>query len=287
MRNTLLAATFLIPITAIGPAFAQDVGGDIGGDVDIDISASDVDAGADVGGDVDADAGGDAGDVDAGGDVGVDVDAGAGDEGGDVDVDAGADAGAEGDADADAGNGGADANVTIGAEGGGDVTLTNDELMDVTVVTNDDVELGTVVGTTTGDDGATVLIIQRADGEGNIRIRATNAQQTEDGDIRVNYSEAEIQQRIAAETEARAGDDVCFFTEADYQGDSFCVGVGASFSQLTGNWNDNISSIQVAEGASVEVCLDAAYTGGCQTFNAATATLPEGWNDMISSFRTR
>lgn len=80
--------------------------------------------------------------------------------------------------------------------------------------------------------------------------------------------------------------EVCFYADFNYGGDAFCVTVGTSDNALGSQWNDRFSSIRVGGNASVEVCRDTGYQGGCATYRQNVAQLPSGQNDAISSYRT-
>ena len=78
---------------------------------------------------------------------------------------------------------------------------------------------------------------------------------------------------------------LCFFEDFNFQGASFCVGMGQSNPALGADWNDRISSIRVGEGAAIEVCLDNNFGGECTTYGQNVPRLPGNQNDAISSFR--
>lgn len=79
---------------------------------------------------------------------------------------------------------------------------------------------------------------------------------------------------------------VCFYDKANFAGKSFCVPVGVSQPSLPGNWDDRISSIEVLNGATVDVCTEEDSYGFCATFDKSRAKLPGKLNDDISSFET-
>ena len=50
--------------------------------------------------------------------------------------------------------------------------------------------------------------------------------------------------------------------------------------------NDQITSLQIPNGQTWEICVDVEYQGGCQTVSGSVADLRDvGWNDRISSMR--
>src|SRR5271156_985505 len=59
----------------------------------------------------------------------------------------------------------------------------------------------------------------------------------------------------------------CFFTNAGFGGNRFCVRRGDRLPSLPGNFGDNISSIQLFGGARVVVLNDRNFSGGSQGFH--------------------
>jgi uncharacterized protein YraI len=83
-----------------------------------------------------------------------------------------------------------------------------------------------------------------------------------------------------------APNEVCFYSEFNYQGDGFCVTMGQSNPALAADWIDRISSLRVGATASVEACTDLEFTGVCALFLEDIDQLPPNFNDAIASFRT-
>lgn len=90
----------------------------------------------------------------------------------------------------------------------------------------------------------------------------------------------------------RAG--ACFFTDAGFRGDRFCVVRGDRLDRLPGNFGDNISSIQLFGNARVMVFNDRNFTGGSDEFRRSVADLRNRrfrgghtWNNRISSLMVR
>lgn len=79
---------------------------------------------------------------------------------------------------------------------------------------------------------------------------------------------------------------VCFFDKTNYAGKSFCVPAGTVADSLPGNWDDRISSIQVLNGATVDVCSEEDAYGYCATYTKSRPTLPGQINNDISSYET-
>lgn len=79
---------------------------------------------------------------------------------------------------------------------------------------------------------------------------------------------------------------VCFFEDVNYRGDSFCLRPGQSLRTL-GNWNDEISSINVSGSAEALVCEDTRYNGRCVVVSRDIRDLGRRGNDRISSIKVR
>jgi hypothetical protein len=79
-------------------------------------------------------------------------------------------------------------------------------------------------------------------------------------------------------------DGVCFYTDENYRGESYCVGAGDSRRNLEGRINDRFSSVQVFNGAQVVVFQDENFGGPRTTFTGNIPNL-RTWNDRISSFQ--
>ena len=76
----------------------------------------------------------------------------------------------------------------------------------------------------------------------------------------------------------------CFYTDADYRGEQFCVNSNESQRNLGERYNDRISSIQIFGRAQVTVYQDENFNGSRQTFRQDVPNLRD-WNDRISSFQ--
>lgn len=86
----------------------------------------------------------------------------------------------------------------------------------------------------------------------------------------------------------------CFFTDAGFRGNRFCVSRGDRLDRLPGNFGDNISSIQVFGRAKVVVFNDRNFRGGRGEFRTSIADLRtqpfrdgHTWNNRISSLIVR
>lgn len=90
----------------------------------------------------------------------------------------------------------------------------------------------------------------------------------------------------------RAG--ACFFTDAGFQGNRFCVNRGDRLDALPGDFGDNISSIQVFGRSRVVVFNDRNFRGGGQEIGRSIGDLRavpfrdgHTWNNRISSVIVR
>jgi peptidase inhibitor family I36 len=78
----------------------------------------------------------------------------------------------------------------------------------------------------------------------------------------------------------------CFFRDANFEGDYFCVKAGRDYSSLSSGMNDQISSIQIFGAAEVTVFQDGRFEGRSARFRGDVRNLrDEGWNDRLSSLR--
>ena len=90
----------------------------------------------------------------------------------------------------------------------------------------------------------------------------------------------------------RAG--ACFFKEAGFQGDRFCITRGDKLDSLPGNFGDNISSMQLFGNVRATVFNDRGFRGGKQEFRRSVSDLRNErfrdghtWNNRISSMMVR
>ncbi len=84
----------------------------------------------------------------------------------------------------------------------------------------------------------------------------------------------------------RAG--ACFYQNANFGGDYFCIQAGDEYDQMPEGLNDRISSIRLFGDASVVVYRNPNFSGRNSRFNDDIRNLQsEGWNDTISSIRVR
>jgi len=92
-------------------------------------------------------------------------------------------------------------------------------------------------------------------------------------------------QRWGREATPRAG--ACFYRDANFEGDYFCVRSGDAIDELPRGMNDQISSIRTF-GGNVEVTVfqNPNFNGRSKRFDDRVSNLQlEGWNDRLSSLR--
>ena len=81
-------------------------------------------------------------------------------------------------------------------------------------------------------------------------------------------------------------DQVCFYEDSNYRGDSFCVRPGENLARL-GRWDDEISSIRIRGDAEALVCDRNNFNGRCVVVSRDVRDLGRRANDEISSIRVR
>jgi len=86
--------------------------------------------------------------------------------------------------------------------------------------------------------------------------------------------------------DARPQDGACFYKDAEFRGDYFCVPRGASYSKVPKGFNDEISSIQLLNAGGVMIAADDNFDGSAVRITSDVNDLHHGvWNDRISSIR--
>lgn len=78
----------------------------------------------------------------------------------------------------------------------------------------------------------------------------------------------------------------CFYEDVNFGGDGFCLRPGQTMNSL-GDWNDQISSIDIQGGAEALVCADTRYRGRCVTVSRDIRNLGRRGADQISSIKVR
>jgi len=93
------------------------------------------------------------------------------------------------------------------------------------------------------------------------------------------------------DAEGRIGDrrdqtrnGVCFYTDENYRGESYCAEAGESRRNVGDRFNDRFSSIRVFDRSQVTVYDDENFGGSNTTFTSDVPNL-RNWNDRITSFQ--
>lgn len=76
----------------------------------------------------------------------------------------------------------------------------------------------------------------------------------------------------------------CFYSDANYRGNRFCLPRGGSYSELPSGFNDRISSIRLM-GSTVMIFKDRDYRGKSTRVDRNAPNLGSSWGDTISSIR--
>jgi len=89
----------------------------------------------------------------------------------------------------------------------------------------------------------------------------------------------------SAQSRRYGSNGITVYTNPDFSGES--VTFRNDTPDLRGySLNDKVSSFEIANGESWEVCQDVNYANRCQVFSGSVSNLREmGWNDRISSLR--
>jgi hypothetical protein len=81
-------------------------------------------------------------------------------------------------------------------------------------------------------------------------------------------------------------DGACFYRDAGFRGEYFCVRAGEDLPYIPGGLNDEISSIRTFGRATVLVYRDKRFSGRSELFAQDIYNLRNaGWNDRLSSVR--
>jgi hypothetical protein len=81
-------------------------------------------------------------------------------------------------------------------------------------------------------------------------------------------------------------DGACFYKDADYSGEYFCLAPGEGIPSLASDMNDAISAIRLYGRATAAVFRDRNYTGRSTEIRQNVSNLKSiDWNDTISSLR--
>lgn len=80
---------------------------------------------------------------------------------------------------------------------------------------------------------------------------------------------------------------VCVYDYQNFRGPSICVRAGVDDPNVTGFWNDRVTSVRVFGGARITLCQDPGYGGFCRTIVHDESLLGGFLNNRASSYRTR
>jgi|SRR5688572_12030917 len=90
-------------------------------------------------------------------------------------------------------------------------------------------------------------------------------------------------QRWGRPNAPRAG--ACFYRDANFQGDYFCVRAGEGIDAVPNGLNDQISSIRTFGDVEVTVYQSRGFSGRSERFTDVRNLQDQGWNDRLSSLQ--
>ena len=76
----------------------------------------------------------------------------------------------------------------------------------------------------------------------------------------------------------------CFYEDADFRGQYFCVARGASYDSLPRGFNDRISSVRIIN-AEVRLFQNDNFRGRSRDVRSNLRDLRGSWRDTVSSIR--
>ena len=79
---------------------------------------------------------------------------------------------------------------------------------------------------------------------------------------------------------------VCVYDFQNYAGPSVCVNAGVSDPNVTGFWNNRVTSVRVFGGAKIRLCQNPGYGGFCRTITHNESLLGGALNNNASSYQT-
>lgn len=123
--------------------------------------------------------------------------------------------------------------------------------------------------------------------EGQTQTQSTNQNQNqgdgnEDG---VDGVDDESTPTLTVEEASPLPNHVCFYADPEVTGEAFCADVGGYSFELSDEWDNRISSIEIVGTVKVTVCTDDNYGDTCADFTATATTLPVELDDAISSWK--
>lgn len=130
--------------------------------------------------------------------------------------------------------------------------------------------------------------------DGDIRNLSNEGWNDTISSIRVQGGGGGFRERFGARQQQVPRQGACFYTDADFQGQRFCLSVGETAADMPLGFNDAVSSLQVFGGASVTIFEHGNFGGqsiqvSSSIANLTSARSPNGfaWNDVISSVRVQ
>src|SRR5688572_4818942 len=90
-------------------------------------------------------------------------------------------------------------------------------------------------------------------------------------------------QRWGRPNAPRAG--ACFYRDANFQGEYFCLRAGESLDAVPNELNDQISSIRTFGDVEVTVYQNRGFQGRSERFSDVRNLQEQGWNDRLSSLQ--
>jgi len=129
---------------------------------------------------------------------------------------------------------------------------------------------------------ARVVVYEHENFGGARRTITGGVSNLQDWNDRITAVQVESDRMGFSGSESQNG--VCFYLDADYRGEKFCVNGDESQQNLGEHYNDRISSIQIFGRAEVTVYDNENFNGSRQTFRQDVPNL-RNWNDRISSFQ--
>ena len=78
---------------------------------------------------------------------------------------------------------------------------------------------------------------------------------------------------------------VCVYDFANYGGASVCVNAGASDTNITGFWNNRVTSLRTFGGAHIRLCQNPGFGGYCNVFTGNVPMLGTPLNNKSSSYQ--
>lgn len=78
---------------------------------------------------------------------------------------------------------------------------------------------------------------------------------------------------------------VCVYDLPNYHGASICVNAGMSDTNVSGFWNNRVTSLRVFGGARIRLCQNPGYGGFCNVYATNQPSLGPAMNNKASSYQ--